>query len=540
MVRECWRVVSTKGRPLAACLFLFMPACLCVPYYSCVGAQVCLYSRSGEQGCPLLPGMKVRIRTIVSMQKTPGTDDTHGSIGAVILAAGKGTRMKSARPKVLHELLGLPMLWYVHTAVEAVVHPCRQWTVVGFGRDQVHRACTGYEGHFIHQDQQLGTGHAVQMAWPAVQESGCEWCLVLNGDVPLIRADTLSQLAGLCQEQGAVLGFASIEPEDPSGYGRVVRHSDKSVAAVVEEKDLADPVAGSWLTEVNAGLYCLHVPSIGRLLQQLSRNNAQGEYYITELIDLCVQAGLRVEAVNCGRDSAFLGVNSPGELVACEGLLQERINAQLLEDGIILRNRDQVRISPQARIQPGVEIAGPAEIYGPSCIDADARIGSHVWLKDVRIGPGAEIKEFSHIDQARVDAGCQVGPFARLRPGTHLKAQARVGNFVEVKKAVLEAGCKANHLAYLGDAHVGEGANIGAGTITCNYDGRRKHATVIGEHAFIGSNTALIAPVTIGRNSIVGAGSAVSKDVPDNTLAVTRAKQKNLPRRSGPAKDEES
>ncbi|MDZ7762250.1 MAG: bifunctional UDP-N-acetylglucosamine diphosphorylase/glucosamine-1-phosphate N-acetyltransferase GlmU [Desulfovermiculus sp.] len=474
------------------------------------------------------------------MQQNDWNQWKKGTMGAVVLAAGKGTRMKSARPKVLHELLGLPMLWYVHTAIGAVVDAQDQWTVVGFGREQVQEACTGYAGHFIPQDQQLGTGHAVQMAWPAVQESGCEWCLVLNGDVPLIRPESLGQLVSACWEQGAALGFASIEPEDPTGYGRVLRHKDGSVAAVVEEKDLAEHGVDRPLKEVNAGLYCLHVPLLGRYLQGLSRNNAQGEYYITELIDLCVQDGERVVAVNYGRDDAFLGVNSPRELVACETLLQQRINSQLLDSGVILRNSDQVRISPLAHIQPGVEITGPVEIYGHTVIEAESRIGSNVWVKDVQVGPGSQVLEFSHLDQAQVDEKCQVGPFARLRPGTHLKARAKVGNFVEVKKAVLEVGSKANHLSYIGDAFVGEGSNIGAGTITCNYDGRRKHITVIGERSFIGSNAALIAPVTIGKNSIVGAGSAVSKDVPDNTLAVTRAKQKNLPRRSASAVDEEN
>ena len=477
---------------------------------------------------------------IAFMHRTNLNHGKSDTIGAVILAAGKGTRMKSARPKVVHEILRLPMLWYVHTAVGSVVDAKHRWTVVGYGREQVQGACSGYEGQFIHQDQQLGTGHAVQMAWSAVQESGCDWCLVLNGDVPLISSEALTHLVRICREQDAALGFASIEPGDPTGYGRVIRQGDGTVAAVVEEKDLAHHSFDQPLQEVNAGLYCLHVPTIGSYLQRLSKNNAQEEYYITELIDLCVQAGKRVVAQNYGRDNAFLGVNSPKELIACEALLQNRINSQLLDSGSILRNPDQVRISPLARIHPGVEITGPAEIYGCSIIEAEACIGSNVWLNDVQIGPGAQILEFSHLDQARVDGECQVGPYARLRPGTHLKTGAKVGNFVEVKKAVLDSGAKANHLSYIGDARVGAGANIGAGTITCNYDGRRKHTTVIGEHSFIGSNAALIAPVNIGKNSIVGAGSAVSKDVPDNTLAVTRAKQKHLPRRSVGDNDEES
>ena len=460
-------------------------------------------------------------------------------LGAIILAAGKGTRMKTAKPKVLHELLQLPMLWYVHQAVNAVLKARRIWTVVGYAYTEVQQACAGYGGHFIHQQEQLGTGHAVQVAWPAVEGAGCEWCLVLNGDVPLIRPESLLHLVNTCREKQAVLGFTSLELDDPSGYGRVLRQAEGAVSAVVEEKDLTAQDPGHELNEVNAGVYCLHVPSIGRHLHQLSQDNAQGEYYITELVDLCVRAGDRVVAASAGRDSSFLGVNNPRELVACEALLQDDINTQMLNKGVILRNADQIRISPLAQIQPGVDITGPAEIYGASSIQSGAHIGSHVWLKNVQIGPGASVQEFSHLEEAEVDEGCQVGPFARLRPGTHLKPGARVGNFVEVKKSVLAEGCKANHLSYIGDAEVGQGANIGAGTITCNYDGYRKHKTVIGKGAFIGSNTALVAPVNIGENSIVGAGSAVSKDVPDNSLALTRPKQKNVLRRLIAIKDEE-
>ncbi|MGM0539009.1 MAG: bifunctional UDP-N-acetylglucosamine diphosphorylase/glucosamine-1-phosphate N-acetyltransferase GlmU [Thermodesulfobacteriota bacterium] len=459
-------------------------------------------------------------------------------LGAIILAAGKGTRMKTTKPKVLHELLQLPMLWYVHQAVTAVLEAQRIWTVVGYAHREVQQACAGYGGHFIHQQEQLGTGHAVQVAWPAVEQAGCEWCLVLNGDAPLIRPESLLHLVNTCREKRAVLGFASLELDEPSGYGRVIRQADGSVTAVVEEKDLTAHDSCHELNEVNAGVYCLHVPTLGRHLHRLSQDNAQGEYYITELVDLCVRAGVRVVAASAGRDSSFLGVNNPRELVACEALLQQDINAQMLNNGVILRNADQIRISPLAQVQPGVDITGPAEIYGACSIQAGAQIGSHVCIKNARIGPGASVREFSHLEEAEVDEGCQVGPFARLRPGTHLKPGARVGNFVEVKKSVLAEGCKANHLSYIGDAEVGQGANIGAGTITCNYDGYTKHKTVIGRGAFIGSNTALVAPVSIGENSIVGAGSAVSKDVPDNSLALTRAKQKNLPRRSISIKDE--
>jgi bifunctional UDP-N-acetylglucosamine pyrophosphorylase/glucosamine-1-phosphate N-acetyltransferase len=379
----------------------------------------------------------------------------------------------------------------------------------------------------------------VLTAWPNVEEAGCEWCLVVNGDAPLVRAEALDDLVRLCQREQAAFGFLSIDLENPSGYGRVIRRDDGFVQAVVEDKDLTAAQKGHTLNEVNAGVYCLHVPTIAPFLRQLSHDNAQGEYYITELVDLGIQAGQLVIASCAGHDSNLLGVNSPAELVACEGLLQKRINWELLQSGVTLRNMEQIRISPLASIQPGVEITGPAEIYGQATIAAEARIGSHVWLKDVNIGPRAWILEFSHLEQAQVGEDCQVGPYARLRPGAELKTGAKVGNFVEVKKAVLESGAKANHLSYIGDAQVGSGVNIGAGTITCNYDGQRKHRTVIGSGSFIGSNTALIAPVNIGTNSVVGAGSTVSKDVPDNTLAVTRAKQKNLPRKVRPIDDEE-
>ena len=474
------------------------------------------------------------------MAEADCSENAGGCIGVVILAAGKGTRMKSTRPKVVHELLGLPMLWYVQQAVTGLVDAQHQWTIVGYGREQVINANPGYAGQYIHQAQQLGTGHALLMAWEALKNAGCEWCLVLNGDAPLVRRDALSSLVHRCQEQDAAIGFSSIDLEDPSGYGRVIRGNDGSVTAVVEEKDLDPYNVHGRPNEVNAGVYCLRVPVISRYIHSLSQNNAQGEYYITELVDLCVQAGETVVAVNGGRDSSFLGVNSPKELVACETLQQQRINATLLDKGVILRNPDQVRISPLADIEPGVEITGPAEIYGQSVLQSGARIGSHVWMQDVHIAADAHILEFSHLEKAQVDEKCRVGPYARLRPGTKLLSRARVGNFVEVKKSVLQSGSKANHLAYIGDAQVGEEANVGAGTITCNYDGHGKHETIIGKKAFIGSNAALIAPIRIGENSVVGAGSALSKNVPDNTLALTRAKQKNMPRRMVGGKDEDT
>ncbi len=448
--------------------------------------------------------------------------------GALILAAGKGTRMHSDKPKVLQTLLGEPMLRFVADALRPLFRDA-VWTVIGHRADMV-RAAFGDEGlHFVVQEEQLGTGHALMQALPALEDAGCTHVLVVNGDTPLLGARLPEMF--LRESEQADLSFATITLQDPAAYGRVVRHHGR-VVAVVEAKDYDEDLYGPEPKEVNAGLYCLNLAMVRQLLPHLTNANKSGEYYITDLIGLAVENQYTVRGVECGDDPNLFGVNSPVELSRSEALLGLQQVQNLLQSGVILHAAELIRVSPRARIEPGAELYGPCEIYGCSRVARGACIESHCVLRDAVVAEGAVIRSFSHLEKAEVGPGALVGPHARLRPGAVLEARAHVGNFVELKKARLGQGAKANHLSYIGDAEVGEGTNIGAGTITCNYDGTNKHKTVIGPRAFIGSNTALVAPVSVGEQALVGAGSVITKNVPDNTLAVARGRQTNLPRKS--------
>lgn len=450
---------------------------------------------------------------------------------ALILAAGKGTRMHSARPKVLQSLLAEPMLAYVVAALRPLFAEDDGagaiWAVVGHGAEAVEAAFPGLRT--IRQEEQLGTGHALARALPTLRQNGCARVLVVNGDVPLLPTDVVRRF--LDEAQGAAIAFASLTLEDAGAYGRVVRrHGD--VAAIVEAKDFDPARHGPDTGEVNAGLYSLDVEAVGRLLPRLGNDNKSGEYYITDLIALGLADGLVVRGIDCGRDESLLGVNSPAELARMEEILRARIVSRLLAAGVTLHAPDLVRVGPFAEVAPGAELTGPCEIYGRSRVAANTRIESHCVLLDSVVRSGARLRSFSHLERAEVGEEAIVGPFARLRPGAVLEAGSHVGNFVELKNARLGRGAKANHLSYLGDAEIGPAANIGAGTITCNYDGVRKHRTVIGSRAFIGSNTALVAPVEVGDGALVGAGSVITKDVPAGEMGIARGRQKNLPRRN--------
>lgn len=445
-----------------------------------------------------------------------------GIQAALVLAAGKGTRMHSSRPKVLQTLLGEPMISYVLAALSPHFGG-NVWLVAGHGADLLRKAVP--DGRFVLQQEQLGTGHALACAVDSLRAAGVERLLVINGDIPLVTAEALG--AFLARAGDADLAFATITLPSPGAYGRVVR-KDGAVTGIVEAKDYDEAGLGEPTGEVNAGLYFLSLELAEELLPRLSNANAGGEYYITDLVGLALEAGRRVEGVECGEAPELLGVNSPLELAESEELLRRRRNTELLASGVILHGEAGVRISPFAEVEPGAEITGPCEITGRCRIHADARIMTCCVLRDSEVEGGAEIRPFSHLEQALVHEGALVGPYARLRPGAELGRNSHVGNFVELKKTYLGEGAKANHLSYLGDSTIGSGTNIGAGTITCNYDGRNKHRTVIGENAFIGSNTAIVAPVQVGSNTLIGAGSTITKDVPDGELAIARTRQKNL------------
>lgn len=457
--------------------------------------------------------------------------DLNAKAGALVLAAGKGTRMRSDKPKVLHTILGEPMLWYVHRALKAL-NLDGIWTVIGHGADMVRAAFPDIaDDKFVLQKEQLGTGHAVQEAWPQLEGAGLDYVLVANGDTPLVPADRLAELLRATVTGNVDLSFLTLTLDNPGAYGRVIRGGEGRVSAIVEAKDFNAAQHGGEVHEINAGIYCLRTKTIAPLLRKLDSNNASGEFYITDLVGLAVKKGLVVDGVSGGTDPQLLGVNSPAELVRSEEFIKRAIVDDLLDSGVCVHNPSAAVIGPKASIAPGAELFGPLEIYGETTIAAGASIASHTWIADSKIGEGTIVNPFTHLEKARVDADCQIGPYTRLRPMAHVCDKAKVGNFVEMKKATLGVGSKASHLTYLGDTEVGEEANIGAGTITCNYDGINKHKTVIGNGSFIGSNTSLVAPVVIGENALIGAGSVITRDVSANTLAVTRAKQKELPRR---------
>ncbi|WP_301218012.1 bifunctional UDP-N-acetylglucosamine diphosphorylase/glucosamine-1-phosphate N-acetyltransferase GlmU [uncultured Desulfovibrio sp.] len=449
---------------------------------------------------------------------------------ALILAAGKGTRMRSERPKVLQSLLAEPMLAYVLEALRPLFAADDGsdaiWAVVGHRSDLVEAAFPRLRT--IRQERQLGTGHALAEALPTLRESGCTHVLVVNGDVPLLSTETVRRF--LAEARGAAIAFASLSLDDAGAYGRVVR-ADGEVAAIVEARDFDPARHGPDTGEVNAGLYFLEVEAVSRLLPRLGNDNNSGEYYITDLVALGLADGLTVRGINCGADESLLGVNSPVELARMEELLRARTAARLLENGVILHAPELVRVGPFAVVEPGAELTGPCEIYGRSRVESAAVIASHCILMDSVVHGHAQIRPFSHLERAEVGRGALVGPFARLRPGAVLEPEAHVGNFVELKNARLGQGAKANHLSYLGDAEIGPAANIGAGTITCNYDGVRKHRTGIGARAFIGSNTALVAPVEVGDGALVGAGSVITRNGPAGEMGIARGRQKILPRR---------
>ena len=466
----------------------------------------------------------------MSVTSCPQEHITSLNAGAVILAAGKGTRMYSDTPKVLQRILEEPMLRYVYDAVGPV---CGHniWTVVGHGVDMLRAAFPDREDTFIVQEQQLGTGHAVQRAWPAVLGSGLEHVLVINGDTPLVSSEVLRGFLTAALAEKADIAFITLTLPDPGAFGRVVRKGGR-IAAIVEAKDYDPARHGPEPREINAGIYCLRTAAVTPLLPLLSNSNKSGEFYITDLIGLGVERELKVYGHMRDDDPDLLGINNPEELVRSEERIRARIVREHMRNGVIIRAPQSVRIGPDARLERGAEITGPCELYGACSIGRGARIASHCRLSGATMEAGVVMHSFCHVQDAHIGPHCIVGPYARLRPGSVMEEDSHIGNFVEMKKTRLGKGAKANHLTYLGDADVGAGANVGAGTITCNYDGKNKHVTRIGEKAFIGSNTALVAPVTVGAGALVGAGSVITKDVADNHLGVARAKQKVIARKT--------
>lgn len=464
-------------------------------------------------------------------QRITSTPAFADSLYALILAAGKGTRMHSNRPKVLQTLLGEPMLRHVHQALRPLFAQ-RVFAVIGHGSSEVEKEFKTDGLEFIHQEQQLGTGHAVSVSLPALLRAGAGELMVINGDTPLISTNSVERFMAHCDTEKPDLAFISLTLKDPASFGRVLRSKeDGRVRAIIEAKDYNAALHGTEPREINAGIYYLRLAKLSSLLQSIKNENKSGEYYLTDLVALAVSAGLKVTAFDDGDNPELLGINSPLELASSEELLRERIIHKLLTSGVIIHGPQTVRVSPSASIEPGAEIFGPCEVLGGSLLKRGCKVGPYCHIKDSEVGAASEVREFSHLDQAIVGQSCTVGPYARLRPGTALEEGSHVGNFVELKKTRLGKGAKANHLSYLGDSEIGAGSNIGAGTITCNYDGKDKFKTIIGENAFIGSNTALVAPINVGDNALVAAGSTLTKDVPAGNLAIARQRQENKSRK---------
>lgn len=448
------------------------------------------------------------------------------TLGVLILAAGKGTRMHSDKPKVLQPMLGEPMLRYVFDALVPLAGE-NLWTVIGHGADTVRALFPAGPSRFILQERQLGTGHALQTAWPDLEKSGVTHVLVVNGDTPLITSEAMRSFTNAALAEGSDLAFLTVTPDDAASFGRVLRKNGR-VAAIIEAKDYNVAEHGPCPKEINSGIYFLRLASMAPLLPKLQNINKSGEFYITDLVELAVAAKLRVSGIEGGNDMALLGVNTPPELVAAEETLRDRFVRRFLDAGALIHAPSLVRLGPDAVLEPGSSVTGPCELYGKSRVAQGARVSSHCYLENTAVFQGATVHSFCHLVGAEIGPNCITGPFARMRPGAVMEEGAHLGSFVEMKKSRLGKGAKANHLAYIGDAVIGAGSNIGAGVITCNYDGKNKHATVIGENAFIGSNASLVAPVRIGDNAFVGAGSVITKEVPENKLGIGRSRQVNM------------
>ena len=441
-------------------------------------------------------------------------------IAAVVLAAGKGTRMKSEKAKVLHEACGRPIGFFpIRAALALDASPVV--VVVGHQAEAVQEALgrqfAGAPIRFALQAEQLGTAHAVLCAEEALRAFEGN-VLILAADVPLIRAETLQKL--IAARQDADVALLTWQATDPRGYGRVVRRRDGSVAKVVEEKDAS--AEERRIAEVNASIYVADARFLFATLRGIGRSNAQGEYYLTDIV-----ARGRAVAVEA-EESEVSGVNDRAQLARSAGQLRERRNAQLMRDGVTFLDPGVTYVDEGVEVGADTVLEPMVSLRGKTRVGRGARIGQGCVIVDSEIADGAEILPYSHLTESRVGPRARVGPFARLRPGAQLAEQAVVGNFVELKKTVLGRGSKAQHLTYLGDAVIGEGCNIGAGTITCNYDGANKHVTTIEDGAFIGSDTQLVAPVTVRKGAYVGTGTTVREEVPAGALAVSAGKQRNI------------
>jgi bifunctional UDP-N-acetylglucosamine pyrophosphorylase/glucosamine-1-phosphate N-acetyltransferase len=442
----------------------------------------------------------------------------HMPLEIIILAAGQGTRMRSALPKVLHKVGPKSLLEHVHTLAASL--GAGQITIIyGHGGEQVPETLKHLNARWAEQRQQLGTGHAVMQVADAIGDEAT--VLILYGDVPLLQQATAEQLLALVGTDR--LGLLTVQLDDPHGYGRIVRDPQGKVLSIVEEKD-ATPEQRA-IAEGNTGILAVNGRRLKGWLGRLQTNNAQGEYYLTDIIAMAVADGLTVETAQPASMDEVLGVNNRQQLAHLERVFQARQAERLLLQGVTLR--DPARFDLRGTVEAGqdVEIDINVVLEGRVTLGDRVKIGPNCLIRDCEIGADTEVFANSVLEDSVVGQGCRIGPFARLRPESRLGEEVHIGNFVEVKKSVIADRSKANHLSYIGDTDMGSGVNIGAGTITCNYDGANKHRTVIGDNVFVGSDTSLVAPVRIGDNATIGAGSVITKEAPANALTLTRAKQ---------------
>ncbi len=439
----------------------------------------------------------------------------------VILAAGKGKRMKSDLPKVLHPILGKPMIDWVYSASEKLA-PKKIVAIVGYGADQVRTALNDRKVVFALQKKQLGTGHAVLCAEKAL--SGYKGnIMILNGDFPLISSNTLKRFLDTHAKTRSAVTVLTSKFENPTSYGRVIRGRGGELEKIVEHGDAT--AQEKKVDEINTGAYCVKSEVLWSALKNLKRNNRQSEYYLTDIIAYAKNKGLRLSGYIAKNEKEVIGVNDRADLALAEQTMRHWVNDKLMASGVTIIDPESTYISPDAKVARDTTIYPNTYIYGSSVVGTGSKIGPSVWLEDCALGRDVWVKFSCYITNAKIKDSVTVGPFAHIRPEAEILSNAKIGNFVEIKKSTIGKGSKVPHLSYVGDAYLGESVNIGAGTITCNYDGVNKHRTTIGDNVFIGSDTMLVAPITVGAGAVTGAGSTITKDVPGGALAIARARQ---------------
>ncbi len=443
-------------------------------------------------------------------------------ISAVVLAAGRGVRMCSDLPKVAHKAAGKPMILHIVDIVrQAGIEDIN--VVVGHGREVVQQLLAQEKVDFVLQEQQLGTGHALLQAEKNIDPDSA--VIVLAGDTPLLRSSTIQELINFHQEQKSPGTILSAELSNPAGYGRVIRQADQSFSRIIEEKDATEEERQ--IREINSGIYCFQAGMVFELLQKINTNNAQGEYYLTDVLELIKNTQQTVNIIKVEDAQEIYGVNDRIQLAYVESILRKRKNLELMREGVTIMDPSSTFIDKDVQVKKDSIILPYTIIEGATLIGENCQIGPYSRISNSHIGDKVII-DSSRVNEARIGNQCSIGPYAYLRPQSELHDNVKVGDFAEIKKSIIGEHSKIPHLSYVGDAIIGKGVNVGAGTITCNYDGRNKHQTIIEDQAFIGSNTNLVAPVRVGENATVGAGSTIAHDVPPDSLAVERAKQRNF------------